>query len=164
MSSLITATFKTRKAAESALTELENLGVTDEQISIVITDETRGQSFNIEKDSKTDEGFAAGATAGGLIGAVFGALSTATAMAVPGLNIVIAGGVVSTLAGLGAGAFSGGLLGALVGAGIPEHEARVYEDAVKNGAILLAVKPESSEQGDKIEDMLKQEDAYNLAA
>lgn len=164
MTSLVTATFKTRTAAEDTLRSLENIGVTDEQISLVVTDETRGNSFNIKEGSKMDEGAAAGATAGGIIGAALGALATATAIAIPGLNIVVTGAVVASLAGLGAGAAAGGLVGALIGAGIPEHEAKIYEDEIKSGAILIAVKPENGDQKKKIKEIFERGDAYNLAA
>jgi predicted phage tail protein len=164
MTSLVTATFKTRMAAEAALRSLETLGVTDDQISLIVTDETRGNSFNIETGSKIDEGAAAGATAGGIIGAVLGSLATATAIAIPGLNIVVAGTAVSALAGLGAGATAGGFIGALAGAGIPEHEAKIYENEIKNGSVLVAVKPENGEQKDQIKDIFERQDAHNLAA
>lgn len=164
MSTLVTATFKTRDTAESALSSLEEIGIKENQISLIVTDETRGNSFNIEEGSKLDEGAAAGATAGGIIGGVLGALGTATAMAIPGLNIVVVGTAVSVLAGLGAGTLTGGFIGALVGAGIPEHEAKIYEDEVKNGAVLLAVKAKDSDQKKKVKAILELEDAYNLAA
>lgn len=164
MTSLITATFKTRNAAEAALLSVEAIGVTNEQISVIVTDETRGNSFNLETGNKLDEGAAAGATAGGIVGAILGSLATATAIAIPGLNVVVTGALVSALAGLGAGAATGGLVGALVGAGITEHEAKIYEDEIKNGAVLLAVKPENDDQKDAIKDIFEREDAYNLAA
>ncbi len=164
MTSLVTATFKTRMAAETALQSVEAIGVTEEQISLVVTDETRGKSFNIKEGNKTDEGAAAGATAGGVIGVVLGSLATASAIAIPGLNIVVAGTAVSALAGLGAGAATGGIIGALVGSGIPEHEAKIYEDELKNGSVLLAVKPEDKDQKAKIKELFERQDAYNLAA
>ncbi len=160
----VTATFKTKLAAESTLNQLEAIGITDEQISIIMTDETRGKSFNIEEESKMPEGAATGATVGGVIGAIIGALSTATAMTIPGLNIVVVGSIVSALAGLGAGAAAGGLVGAMVGAGIPEHEAKIYEDEIKNGSILIAVDTNNDEQKDRVKDIFNREDAYNIAA
>lgn len=164
MADYITATFKTRTAAESALLELEKLGVKDEKTGLIVTDETRGSTFNIKADDKSDEGLATGASAGGIIGAVIGALSTATTMTIPGVNLVVTGIWVSTLAGLGAGAATGGLIGGLIGTGMTEHEAKILEDEVKNGNILLAVKPENDEQRDQIRNIFEQEDAYNLAA
>ncbi len=164
MSSIITATFKTRLAAEEALIELENVGITEEQISLVVTDETRGNTFKIDEGNKMDEGAAAGATAGGIVGAILGSILAAGVVAIPGLNLVVAGGLISGLAGLGAGAAAGGLVGALIGTGIPEHEAKLYEKAVKEGAILLAVKTKSSEQKKLVKDILHRVDAYNVAA
>tara|TARA_R110002126_G_scaffold279836_1_gene426923 strand:+ start:78507 stop:79001 length:495 start_codon:yes stop_codon:yes gene_type:complete len=164
MTSLITATFKTRRAAETAIQSIEALGVSSEQVSLIVTDETRGNSFNIETGNKMDEGTAAGATTGGIIGVVLGSLATATAIAIPGLNIVVAGAAVSALAGLGAGAAAGGFVGALIGAGIPEHEAKIYEDEIKNGSVLLAVKPENGEQKKKIKEIFERQDVHNLAA
>lgn len=164
MSHLITATFKTRDAAFSAIRQMEAIGVNDEQISLVVTDETRGRSFNMEEGTKADEGAAAGATFGGIVGGVLAALAGAGALAFPGLNLVVSGAVVSGLAGAGAGAATGGLVGLLVGSGIKEHEAKIYEGEVKTGAILMAVKPENKEQAKQIEDVLERGDSYNLAA
>ncbi len=85
-------------------------------------------------------------------------------MAIPGLNIVVAGAFVSTLAGIGAGATAGGLVGGLVGLGVPEHEAKIYEDEIKDGKILLAVQAENDDQKDQIENIFNAQDAYNIAA
>lgn len=164
MSKIITATFKTRESAYSALRDLESIGVTDKQVSMVVTDETRGKSFNIEKSSKADEGAATGATVGGIIGAIAAAIAGAGALAIPGLNVVVAGTLVSALAGLGAGAATGGLIGGLIGAGIPEHEAKLYEDEIKNGAILVAVEPSSDSQREQVKNILSRRDAHNIAA
>lgn len=71
---------------------------------------------------------------------------------------------VSALAGLGAGATAGGFLGALSGLGMNEHEAKIIEDELKEGNILIAIKPESDEQRKEIKSVLEQEDAYNIAA
>lgn len=164
MSKLITATFKTRLAAEEALRQLEAIGITDRQISLVVTDETRGKTFNIEEGSKADEGAAAGATAGGILGAALGALAAAGTIVIPGLNLVVTGALVAGLAGAGAGAATGGLLGALIGSGISEHEAKLYEKDVKTGAILLAVHAKDGDQRDQVKAILTRADAYNLAA
>lgn len=164
MTSTITATFKNRLAAEEVLAELERSGITEEQISLVVTDETRGSSFNIEEGTKMDEGAAAGATMGGVVGAVLGAVLAAGTIAIPGLNIIVTGTLISGLAGLGVGAAAGGLVGGLVGAGIPEHEAKLYESELKNGAILLAVRTNDRDQKQLVRDILNRADAYHIAA
>ena len=58
---------------------------------------------------------------------------------VPGLGLVAAGPIVATLAGLGAGAAAGGLTGGLIGLGLPEREAKFYNEAVEMGGILVGV-------------------------
>jgi hypothetical protein len=164
MTHIITATFKTRVAAEEALEALEQAGFTEEQISLLVSDDTRGKNFRIKEGSKADEGAAAGATFGGVVGAILAGVAAAGTLVIPGLNLVVSGALVGALAGLGAGAATGGLVGALVGAGIPEHEARLYENELATGSILIAVEADTKERRDAVEDILKRVDAYNVAA
>jgi uncharacterized membrane protein len=58
---------------------------------------------------------------------------------VPGIGLVAAGPILATLAGLGAGAAAGGLTGALIGLGIPEHEAKFFNEEIERGGILVGV-------------------------
>ncbi len=164
MSQYITATFKTRHAAEDALQRLEAVGITDRQISMVTTDSTRGTNFNIEAHKQVDQGVAGGVTAGGLIGAALGALAIAGTIVVPGLNLVVTGAYVGALAGLATGAVAGGLVGGLIGAGIPEYEAKIYDEEIRSGAILLAVEARDDAQRTQVKKILQMTDAHNLAA
>ena len=154
MSDIITKTYITSQDADPILLRLHENGVPTENISLVMTDDTGGESFAIESSSKVEEGLAVGATTGGLAGGILGLLATGTAMAIPGLNIIVAGGIITGLAGLGAGAATGGLIGALVGSGIPEHEAKLIEDDVKAGNLLLAVKIPEGHDRQSIERLL----------
>ena len=164
MSNIISATFKTKASADAFLTEIETLNVTEQQVSVVATDKTVGKSFNIDKSSKAPEGAVSGAAIGGLIGTIAMALTTATAVAIPGVNIVVTGILASAITGVGIGSTAGGLIGALVGAGIPEHEAKIYEDEIKDGAILISIDAKDNEQKDLIKHILKRRDAHNIAA
>lgn len=163
MSKVITASFDTRPAAEQALRQLENLGVTEDQVSVIVSDDTHGTSFK-ERENKSDEGIVAGGIAGGLVGAVVAGVLSAGALAVPAAGIVISGWLVSAAAGMGAGMAAGGVIGGLIGAGIPEDEAEAYETAVKNGAILMAVRPNNEEQALTVKNTLSSSDAHNIAA
>jgi hypothetical protein len=160
----VTATFESRPAAEMALAKLESAGIREDQLSLVLTDETRGNKFHFEEKTRADEGAAAGATFGGVVGALLGALLAAGTIAIPGLNLVVVGGLASGLAGLGAGAAAGGLVGALIGAGIPEHEAKLYEKEVKQGNILVAVQADDDDEKDRIETILRDADAQHINA
>jgi len=160
----ITATFKSTQATESALLDSERIGVTEENLSLIMSDETRGKSFNIETDDKMAEMSATGASVTGFLGAIVGSIAVAGTIAIPGLNLVVAGPLIGALTGLGAGAAAGGMIGALVGVGIPEYEAKLYEDEIKNGGILIAVQPEDDEQAEKVAEVFEKADAYNIAA
>ncbi len=158
----VTAVYKTRAAAEEALRKLEIIGITDNQISVLSSDETRGKTFGLEKGNKADEGVAAGAGLGGLAGAVIAGLLSAGAIAIPGLNLVVSGYLISALAGLGAGAATGGLIGGLVGMGFEENEAKFYKDELKDGNILLAVKARNGDQKKMIREILDNTDSHSF--
>jgi hypothetical protein len=130
----------------------------------MISDENRRNNFAIDTHTKADEGAAAGATFGGVVGAVLGAVLSAAVITVPGLNLVVTGALASGLAGLGAGAATGGLVGALIGAGIPEHEAKIYDEEVRKGSVLIGVEAVSADQKKRIKDIFERTNAYNVAA
>jgi uncharacterized protein (TIGR02271 family) len=61
-------------------------------------------------------------------------------LAIPGIGPIVAGGTLaSTLAGAGIGAAAGGLLGALVGMGVPEEDARHFDQGFRAGGTLVTV-------------------------
>ena len=96
------------------------------------------------KGNKADEGAKAGAATGGVLGGLTGLLVGLGALAIPGIGPVIAGGALATTlattaAGGAIGAAAGGLTGALVGLGIPEEQARLYNDRVNRGDYLVMV-------------------------
>lgn len=164
MSHTVTATFKTYAAAQHALLHLEAEGFTDSQISVLVADKSRGQSFNIEEASKVPEGAAVGGVAGGIIGAIAAGLTAVGSLVAPGVGVLAVGPVVAAFAGAGAGAATGGLIGALVGLGIPEHEAKRYENELKDGAVLVAVEADSRERAKQVKEIFQGEDAHHIAA
>lgn len=158
----VTATFDTRPAAEAALAQLEEAGVRHEQLSLIVKEDSWGDSLPGEEPEPAEEGVAASATFGGVAGAILGSVLAAGTIAVPGLNLIVVGSLASGLAGLGAGAAAGGLAGALIGAGMAEHEAHHYEREVKSGNILLAVQPENDSQKQNVEDILRKSEAQTI--
>jgi hypothetical protein len=139
MSTLVTGIFTSRAAAENAVNDLIDFGYSRDDISVLMTDTTRGREFAVSDSTKAPEGAATGAAVGGVLGAIAAGLVAVGTITIPGLALAAAGPVVASLAGLGAGAAAGGLLGALSGLGIPEHEARFYHDEIKKGGILVGV-------------------------
>ncbi|HLQ66385.1 MAG TPA: general stress protein [Candidatus Limnocylindrales bacterium] len=139
MSKLVTAIFNSRSQAEMAVDELTKAGFSRDDISLLMSESTRGREFAVKKTTKVPEAAAAGMTVGGVLGAVAAGLAAVGTLVVPGLSLVAAGPLVAAVAGLGAGAAAGGLTGALIGLGIPEHEAKFYDQEITKGGILIGV-------------------------
>lgn len=164
MDKVVTAIFPDREVADRAFLQLEAAGVSPSDINIIMSDEARRSYYTIEESSKVDEGTAAGAGIGGILGAIAGIVASAGVIVVPGLNLVVAGTLVSALAGTAVGGMAGGLLGFFVGAGIPEHEAKYYEKEIKEGNVFVAVKAHTPEQQTSIENVLRAYNARDIAA
>lgn len=147
---MIFGVFKDRESAENAINELETEGFDPKNISIVMQDHKNAQVIQDSTGTHIVQGATTGATTGAVIGGITGLLVGIGAIAIPGIGALLIGGPIaaalgltgaaaSTVAGATTGALAGGLIGALVKLGIPEEDAKVYEDRVKSGAILVAV-------------------------
>ena len=124
-----------------------------------MSEETRRQRFGdikpgeeFKTGSKAAEGASVGGAVGGGIGAALAAVfAVGSAVAVPGLGLVVAGPIAAALSGAGAGAATGGLIGALIGAGIPEERAAVYERGLKQGGIVVGSKARDEQHAAELE-------------
>ena len=148
----VTSSFRSREAAERAYDSIRARGYKDDEIHVMMSDDTRKKNFDKhdKKDSdlgnKALEGAGVGGAVGGAAGATLMAIAAAaTAVAIPGLGLVIAGPLAGALAGAAAGGAAGTLVGGLVGAGIPEERAKTYEKDLREGGIVLGVRPRKSE-------------------
>ena len=128
-----------------------------------MSDATKNKEFAVQTKSHAADGMGIGGAIGGTVGAVLAAIvGIGTAVAIPGLGLVVAGPIAAALAGAGAGATTGGLIGLLVGTGIPEHRAKVYETGVRGGGILLGIEAKDDEDVDKLETLLEDIGAENV--
>ena len=154
---IVTGMFSDRESAENAFNSLHERGYSNEDINLVMSDETRkkhfaGEAGETEIGTKAMEGAGKGSAIGGAVGAIAGIIAAlGTSIAIPGLGLVIAGPLAAGLAGAGAGGVTGGLIGALVGYGIPEARAKLYESGVKKGNIVMGVRPRNEEDARQIE-------------
>jgi hypothetical protein len=156
-SRMMTGMFRDRESAERAYQSLSSRGYTKDDVNLVMSDDTRKRHFG-EHTADTDlgdkalEGAGAGSAIGGTLGAIVGAVAAiGTSVALPGIGLVVAGPLAAGLAGAGAGGLTGGLLGALVGSGIPEDRAKEYESGVKEGGIVMGVRPRNDEDATYLE-------------
>ena len=152
---IVTGLFRDRESAEGAYRSLSERGYEKDDVNLLMSEDTRKKYFD-DKDSelgtKAWEGAGKGAAIGGGVGATLAAIAAiGTTLALPGLGLLIAGPIAAGLAGGGAGALTGGLIGGLVGHGIPEEEAKAYEQGIKDGGIVMGVNPRSDEDADYFE-------------
>ena len=154
---LLTGMFRDRESAERAYNTLHERGYSQEEINLLMSDETRKRHFSDKEEdtelgNKALEGAGAGSAIGGTAGAIIGAIAAiGTSVAIPGLGLLVAGPLAAGLAGAGAGGLTGGLVGALIGSGIPEDRAKTYESGIKEGGIVMGVKPRNPEDADYLE-------------
>jgi sporulation protein YlmC with PRC-barrel domain len=132
--------YSDRADLERAVSELKDLGFSNNDISVVFPDKEKSRDFALEHNTKAPEGALAGGGTGLVIGGVLGWLAGIGAIMIPGVGPIIAAGpIVAAIAGAGVGSAIGGIAGALIGLGVPELEAKRYETEVKKGGLLLSV-------------------------
>lgn len=128
------------------------------------SDRGRAQQLGTEDSTKMPEGSTTGALTGGIIGGSLGLLAGIGAIAIPGLGAFVAAGpIVAALSGSAVGGVTGLLLGALVGYGIPEYEAKRYEEGLKRGKVLLAVLARNSDQIEKAKRIMQEVGAESIS-
>jgi hypothetical protein len=141
--------FNDQMTAQRAIERLKDAGFAPDDIGILMQNQQGAQNLATQTGTKAGEDAGKGAVAGGLLGGLGGLLVGIGALAIPGIGPVVAAGPLA--AGLGAvlgstatgavvGAGVGAIDGALIGMGVPENEARVYEDRFRQGRILVTVK------------------------
>jgi len=117
------------------------------------------------KVTKAPEGATTGGVAGGLTGGVIGLLAGIGAIAIPGVGPFIAAGpIMAALSGAAIGATTGGIVGALVGLGIPEIEARRYEQKLKTGNFLVAADADDGDEKDRLKEVFKTSGAQDISS
>ncbi len=162
---VVVGVFENRVDAERAVDDLRSLGFDDEQLGFAVRDlgdssepqqpthpESSGDRAEEERET------AGGVVAGGVVGGVLGAIATGL---IPGVGPVLAAGLLAGIVGGAAvGAAAGGLIGSLVSLGIPEEEARYYQQAFESGRAVLTVK--AGPRADKATEVLRRYGAHDV--
>ena len=134
----VLAVFQSREGAEEAIRELQKAGFADNTIGMVSRDEKGKIVTEKAGETMAEEGLAAGAVIGAGAGTAVGL--GVLAGTIPVIGPVLAVGTLGTiLLNAAAGAAVMGLVGALIGLGIPEEDARFYENEVRGGRFLVTV-------------------------
>ncbi|MBE3583719.1 MAG: hypothetical protein IMX01_06365 [Limnochordaceae bacterium] len=135
--------FTSREQAEKAVTAMRQKGFKDDEISIVAKqDVVKGKKGDQEAgDLGTNQDLSQGVSWGGAAGGLAGLLASAGALAIPGVGPLVAAGPIAATLG---GAAAGGVAGGLMDWGITGDAGKKYEEGVKRGEILAAVKADKS--------------------
>ena len=150
--------------AEQIVEDLQSSGFDVSEISVLMPDTAGKHDFGHVKATKAPEGATTGATAGGVTGGILGLLAGIGALAIPGVGPFIAAGpIMAALSGAALGATTGGLVGGLIGLGIPEIEAKRYEQKLRAGNYLVAVDARDSDQVDRAKEIFKSAGAEDIS-
>lgn len=137
-------------------------GYKEDDLSVLMSENTHHQFFAPQESTKAPEGATVGSLSGGIVGAIIGGLTLVGNIILPGSGLLVAGPLVGALTAGAIGAAAGGLIGSLVGAGIPEHEAKFFEDALKEEGRILVVAHIPKEQIKEIKAVFERHNAEQL--
>jgi len=141
MTPTLVCVVKTQEQARQIVNRLRSAGFSAKDTSIVMPKSEELDRLEQEQPGKQTGGAVIGAATGGALGILVG-LAT---FVIPGLEPFLAvGPIVAALADAAAGGTAGAIAGALIGMRLSDSSAKFYEEAVKQGNILITVHVEDS--------------------
>ncbi|MGH8176353.1 MAG: hypothetical protein ACREV5_08845 [Steroidobacter sp.] len=159
---MVTGLFSERADAERAWRAAVDLGYRRDDISLMLSEETRTRMFAGEqgvglsakaaeaaKEPAKGAGKIGGPTGGhvGMIAPVLAAVGTL--LLIPA-GIIAAGPIAIALGAAGAVGVAGGLVAALTDWGVPKGRVELYEAGIREGGVLIGVKPRSEQDTKKL--------------
>lgn len=170
---------KNEADAQRVIDHLESVGFLASDISIIFPEKIKSMRTSTkdlgeikrstgglghEKHTKAPEGASTAAAAGGIVGGSIGLLAGIGAISIPGLGAFIAAGpLMAALSGSAIGGSLGLLIGALVGMGIPEYEAKYYQDSLNAGNFLISIHTENTDELNKAKEIFKAEGVEGIS-
>jgi len=165
----VSGIFTSRDAAAHAIQRLRGIGVRDDAINVLapgMSDRQVAASVPTDEGEQPGMGTALGAVTGGATGASIG-LPIGAAIAssvVPGIGPIIAAGVLgAAILGAGGAAIGHAMEGNL-STGLPRDELFVYEDALRQGRIVLIVEAENDHDAEIVRAALEASGAESVDA
>lgn len=149
-----TGIFSSRSAAELALNKLRNLGLPEDQLSLLTPDKQRNGQQAVPTADGEQPGM--GKVIGGVVGGALGLSggmplgAAVSALLFPGVGPVLAIGFITAAivgtAGAAGGAVAGGALENALTEGLPRDELYFYEDALHQDRTILMFRTDNEEQ------------------
>ncbi len=158
--STVVGVFQNRLDANQAVAELDEAGFDKSKVGVALRHPGNDMSDLLTAKDTHAEG---GAMAGALTGLGLGALAGLGVLAgvVPVVGHAIAAGTLGMiLCNAAAGAGIAGMAGFMIGAGLPEEEAKFYQDEFEAGHGIVTVCADS--RADLAAEILARHGAYNM--
>jgi uncharacterized protein (TIGR02271 family) len=157
--------FDNSSQAQAAVERMINAGIDRDQISLVSRDAEHDK--NRDETTEHTSGAGKGAGIGAALGGIGGLIAGIAGLAIPGVGPIIAAGPIAAaiggmLGGAGLGAAAGGLIGALTDMGVPEEDARHYEDQVRQGKSLVTVRADNDNEADRASNIMQVQGAVDV--
>ena len=142
---------KSEDQASSIVNQLKGAGFAENDISVLLRDNTGNRRFAHMEHNKALEGAAVGGGSGIVLGGALGCLMALGILAIPGVGPLIAAGpMIAALAGAGVGAVAGGLTGSIIGMKMPAFEAIQYQGEMGGGNVLISVLTSDATERDRV--------------
>lgn len=158
MAKTVLGVFDSPDQAQRAADELQRKGFDKKEISIVAKESSAKGRRDDRGGSTMRSDISGGVATGGALGGAAGLLAGVGALAIPGIGPLVAAGPIAAAL---SGAVTGGIAGGLIDWGIPEESGRRYEQHVKEGKTVAAVKSDDEKVEDAA-DILRSNGAYDV--
>jgi hypothetical protein len=164
MAKSVICSAKTSLQATKIVDRLKKACFTRRDISVLMPGKEGTKEAEVDNQPKAPEGIATGAGTGTVTGAGLGWLAGIGALAVPEFGPLIAAGpILAALTGSAVAGTIGEITGALVEMGIPECEAKRYEEKLKTGHLLISVHAEDFTETERAKQIFKAAGAEDIA-
>ena len=157
----IFALYGSRDAAESTADKLIQSGIATSDISVLLPEQVPALSHNTTLEPKPGKEAATPGSRGVFSGAL-GVLAGLSMLALPGLGPLAGEGTLKAgLASLGVSGAVGDFAKYLINLGVPELEAKRYEDRLQQQAVLFSVRCDTPEDASRLSELMKRTGAQD---
>ncbi len=159
MAKTVVGFFDTYDEAQAAYDELVRRGFEPGQITLITNRQTYCGNDAVGGSQTEPTSAAIGAATGAIVGGSAGLIASL----IPGVGPVLAvGPLLATLFGTGVGAVAGGIIGTLVDVGVPEEDARLYQEGVCRGGSLLILHANTAAMAQRAASVMNQFGAEDI--
>ena len=166
----VAGVFTSSEEAREVFRTLRSMGFAEDKLSVLLPWEAE-DAAKVPVTAAEQPGIAKALA--GTVGAVAGAaggmeLGMALTVVLAGVGPVLAGGFLGAallgVVGTGNGAAAGAKLEAFLSEGLPEDEIYVYEDALRQGRIVVIALADDDQSAESIRDVMRQHDVETIDA